>query len=229
MISPLSSVKLILKTLLVVGLLASGLAIGYYVFSKHQQPQMPPIIIGEPVVMRTKGGLLEVSKVVSIESVTQNFPGLIFPTVVTITAPATYRYHVELAPEWKFAQQGNMLIAISPPVRPSRPVAIDTAGMTVNSTLPFTNAAKLAAVTQLTPILNEKFQAYLPRQREDARKTIAEFVSKWVLDQGRFKDAKNLNVVVLFPDEPVNEILKVGLYPVLLPKELNPLTSSPSK
>ena len=222
MISPFSSVKLILKTLFVVGLLVGGFAIGYYVFGRNPpEPPQGTVIIGEPVVMRTKGGLLEVSKVVSTQSITKIFPGLFLDRSVTITVPATYRYHVELAPEWKFMRQDNVFVVVAPPIKPSMPVAINTAEMAITTNLPFGDAAKLQAAQQITPTLNEMFPAYMARQRGDARKTIAEFVTKWVLeqDQDKWKSAKDLRVVVLFPDESVNEALKIGLYPVPVPKE----------
>ena len=113
-------------------------------------------------------------------------------------------------------RQDNTFVVVAPPLKSSMPVAIDTQNMTVNVNWPFSNAEKLQAVQQITPFLNQKFQAYMARQRGDARKTIAEFVTKWVLEQDKWKHAKDLQVVVLFPDEPVNEALKAGLYPVPL-------------
>ena len=209
-----SVAKLVLKTVLAIMFFAGVFALGYYTASKTTAAAPGATILGEPVVMRTKGGALEVTKVVSTESITQTFPGLFFNNIVTITVPATYRYHVELAPEWKFMRQDNMFVVVAPPLRPSMPVAIDTAGMVVTAGWPFSSGEKLQAVAQITPLLNQKFQTYMARQREDARKTITEFVTKWVLEQDKWNNAKDLRVVVLFPDEPVKEALKVGLYPV---------------
>ena len=209
-----SVAKLVLKTVLAIMFVAGVFALGYYTASKTTAAAPGATILGEPGVMRTKGGALEVTKVVSTESITQIFPGMFFDRSVTITVPATYRYHVELAPEWKFMRQDNMFVVVAPPIRPSMPVAINTAGMVADTNLPFGEGVKNKAVQQITPLLNQKFQAYMARQRGDARRTITEFVTKWVLAQDKWKDAKDLQVVVLFPDEPVKEALKVGLYPV---------------
>ena len=216
-----SNVFLIIKVAIIT-LIATGLFFAGFYFGKPKSDQTPPAatITGHPTVMRTKGGLLEVSKITSVEQITQIFPGLFLDTSVTVTVPATYRYHIELAPEWKLMRHENMFVAIAPKIKPTLPPAFNTEGMTVNSSLPFAGNAKLAVIQQITPLLAQKARAYLSLQREPARRTVTEFVTKWVLDQDKYKDVKGLKVLVLFADEPIDDILKNGLYPIPNPADL---------
>lgn len=197
-------------------LIATGLLFAGFYFWKATTGQTLPgcTIVGEPIVMRTKGGLMEVSLITSNEQITQVFPGFFVDTAVTVTVPATYRYQIELAPEWKFMRHENMFVVVAPKIKPQVPAAFNTAGMTVNANLPFSFNQKLAVLQQVTPLLNSRANTYIPRQKEMARKTVSEFVKKWVLEQERFKNEKNLKVLVLFDDEPIFEILKDGPYPL---------------
>lgn len=84
------------------------------------------------LVMRTPGGLLEVSTVTSEERFdsTTNHTVLGVPlgkTVAQIRVPAVYRYHIPLAKGWDLRQSGDSLMVIAPAARPSLPVAINTA------------------------------------------------------------------------------------------------------
>ena len=69
-----------------------------------------------------------------------------------IRVPAHYRYHVELAPEWRVTvQPGGGVRVIAPRVRPTLPVAIDTARIEKESRglwSLFTGPDQLAALPQ---------------------------------------------------------------------------------
>jgi hypothetical protein len=47
--------------------------------------------------------------------------------------PATYRYHIALAPQWEVSRIGEIFKVIRPPVKPSLPVAVDLAKMQKDS------------------------------------------------------------------------------------------------
>jgi hypothetical protein len=169
---------------------------------------------GERIVMRTPGGLLEVSSVTTEERFdsTTRHTVLGVPvgrTIASVRVPTVYRYHVPLATEWTFRQAGDTLIVIAPTVRPSLPVAIDTARLESFSAgvwSPFTGEAAVAALQRsITEQLERK--AASPEltllQRESARHTVTEFVRKWVLEQPRWKGASAPTVFVFFEDEPL--------------------------
>ncbi len=169
---------------------------------------------GERIVMRTPGGLLEVSSVTAEERFDSSTQHTVLGvpvgrTVASVRVPTVYRYHVPLAPEWTFRQVGDTLIVVAPAVRPSLPVAIDTGRLESFSAgvwSPFTGEAAVAALQRSISERLER-KAASPElvllQRESARHTVTEFVRKWVLEQPRWKGASAPTVFVFFEDEPL--------------------------
>lgn len=166
------------------------------------------------VVMRTPGGLLEVSIITAEERFdsTTGHTVLGVPvgnTVAQIKVPTVYRYHIPLAKDWDFRISGRTLIVVAPPVRPSLPVAIDTGKLASFSSglwSPITGTAAVGALQKsITLKLAEKAASpqLLLLQREAARQTVSEFVQKWVVDQPRWKGVKPPTVFVFFEDEPL--------------------------
>ena len=166
------------------------------------------------VVMRTPGGLLEVSTITAEERFdsTTGYTVLGVPvgkTVAQIKVPAVYRYHIPLARDWDFRISGRTLIVVAPPARPSLPVAIDTGKLASFSSgiwSPITGTDAVGALQKsITLKLAEKAASpqLLLLQREAARQTVSEFVQKWVVDQPRWKGVKPPTVFVFFEDEPL--------------------------
>jgi len=167
----------------------------------------------EVLFMRTPGGLLEVSSMRMTEQFDKRFVyevlGLeVGETVAHVRVPATYRYHIQLAPLWKIERTDDVFRVVTPPVKPSLPVAVDLARLEQDEggtwlLLPF-NADKdrEALMREITGKLAQKAAspAYLALQREDARKTVAEFVEKWLVTQEPWKSAKQPRVEVVFSD-----------------------------
>lgn len=214
------------KIILALALLGLGFGSGW-----HFRPPEPPtstVVMPpkeEPIVMRTNGGLLEVSTINATEVFQRSTHTTIFdiplpgPTTSEIRAKATYRYHVALAPEWKFIRRENTIVVIAPPVKPSLPVAIDTATIEGNSRGVWSaitgNAAIQALQRTITASLAQKAAdpTYIALQREHARKTVAEFVQKWVLSQDKWKNA-NYSIQVFFADESLDAIQKRDYFPI---------------
>lgn len=211
--------------LLTVLLLISASANGY-LYLQNQKTSMQPwtIVVGEMIVMRTNGGVLEVSTVTGHEQFNQASSTTIFgftiPTsevIATVQAKATYRYHVKLAPEWKFFRRGNVFTVIAPPIQPSLPVAIDTTTLQVFSSglwSPVTgNVAITGLLQKLTPVLENRSWApsNIQLQRDSARLTVAEFVRKWVMGQDKWKEiGDKAQVQVFFADEPAEKLQAAG-------------------
>ncbi len=171
---------------------------------------------GGLVVMRTPGGLLEVSTIAAeerFESTTSHTVlGIdVGKTVALLRVPTVYRYHIPLAKDWSFRVMGDALIVVAPAVKPSLPVAIDTGNLESFSSglwSPFTGAdAREALQKSITRTLGEKAGSpeRLLLQREAARKTVSEFVQKWVVEQPRWKGAKTPAVLVFFEDEALGD------------------------
>lgn len=171
---------------------------------------------GATVVMRTPGGLLEVSTITAEErfdsSTKHTVLGvLLSKTVAQIRVPTVYRYHIPLAKEWNIRVSGNTLIVVAPPVQPSLPVAIDTGKLESFSSglwSPITGSEAVASLQRsITAKLGEKAasQQLILMQREAARLTLGEFVHKWVIGHERWKGLKTPTVFVFFEDEPLGK------------------------
>jgi hypothetical protein len=166
----------------------------------------------KPVVMRTKGGLLEVATVRALERFTRedsrDFWGLDLGTTVSqIQVPVTYRFHIEMAREWPIEVRGRTAVARAPAIKPSLPVAFDTTLMekyTKAGWARFNKEENLAALERsMTPTLAERASgdAYRGLAEDAGRKTIAEFITTWLLKETDWKRDPAHKVVVLFPGE----------------------------
>lgn len=166
----------------------------------------------KPIVMRTRGGLLEVATVRALERFTRedsrDFWGIDLGTTVSqIQVPVTYRFHIEMAREWPIEVRGFTAIARAPAVKPSLPVAFDTTLMekyTRAGWARFNKEENLEALQRsMTPTLAARASgdAYRGLAEEAARKTIAEFITLWLLRETDWKRDPGHKVVVLFPGE----------------------------
>jgi hypothetical protein len=167
----------------------------------------------EILVMRTSGGLLEVSQIRATEQFDTKFVYSVLgvkvgETIPHIRVPAVYRYHIELAPHWTVLRTDDVFTVITPPVRPSLPVAVDLKHMEkdVGGTwllVPLNQEDDLDALgREITEVLAQKAGSpvYLQLQRDAARRTVTEFVKKWLVTQQPWKVAKQPTIEVVFRD-----------------------------
>jgi hypothetical protein len=172
-------------------------------------------------VIRTKGGLLQVSTIRSPEtfqaSTDHTFLGIdLGQTTTQIRVPAVIHYHIELAREWPVTVKGDTLIVIAPAVKPTLPVAIDTARLerfAAGTWSLFTGTGELdrlqRSITQ-TLAVKAATPSYVQFQREAARQTVTEFVGQWLLTQERFQGMPKHAVRVFFADEPITALHPVS-------------------
>ena len=153
-------------------------------------------------------------------------------TTVEVEVPVTYRYHLRLDDPWKIEVHGPVCLVLAPAIRPSLPPALHTDRMrarTDESWLSFDGAEKMAALQRnLTPRLSERAKSpgHMAMVREPARKTVANFVRSWLLQQNYWTDSRFATVRVIFPDEVDGEFNGVEIGPVpeikLNPKKVDP-------
>jgi hypothetical protein len=168
----------------------------------------------EVLVMRTPGGLLEVSRIHATEVFETRFSHSLLgvpvgETVPRIRVPVVYRYQIELAPEWNVLRTGREFTVVAPSVKPALPVGVDFGRMEKEASgtwilLPFSGTASLDDLErELTARLAKKavLPAYLQLQREPARQTVEEFVRKWLVRQERWSTESGSTVRVYFADE----------------------------
>ena len=168
----------------------------------------------EILVMRTRGGLLEVSRIHATEVFETTFTHTLLGVTVgqtrpRIRVPVVYRYQVALAPEWQVMRTGREFTVVAPPAQPALPVGVDFRRMQKETSgtwvlLPFTEDESLADLErELSDKLARKatLSAYLDLQRPLARRTLEEFVRKWLLTQARWSTEAGATVRVYFADE----------------------------
>lgn len=168
-------------------------------------------------VIRTKGGLLAVSTIKAPElfQATADHTVLGVPvgqTTSQIRVQAVYGYHVELAPEWKVTLRDKTFIVIAPRVKPTLPVAVDTARLERYASGAWSVFTGPAELDRLQRSISQSLAAkaalpsYIQFQREAARTTVTEFVTKWLITQQRYQPAGDYKVRVFFADEPIEAL-----------------------
>jgi hypothetical protein len=134
-----------------------------------------------------------------------NIPGA--TTTVVIRVPVIYRYYVPASGEWDIKVIDNTCLIYAPELRPTLPPAIQTDSMkisTIEGPLAFHGEEQQAKLLQsLTPQLekNAKDSTKVKFIREEARKTVAEFVQTWLLQRGDWGERKIENIKVFFKGE----------------------------
>jgi len=169
-----------------------------------------------PTIFRTPGGNLELAGLNATETfissdtakmsfLNMNIPGA--TTTVIITVPVVYRYYVPLREQWDIEVTDNTCLVVAPELRPTLPPAIQSDQMqikTIEGPLAFDGAEKQAKLLQgLTPQLeaNAKDSTKIKLVREEARKTVAEFIQAWLLQRGDWGEQKIENIKIFFRGE----------------------------
>lgn len=122
-----------------------------------------------------------------------------------IKVPATYRFHIKLSEMKQARLDGSVLVVTAPMIRPSLPVAFDTAAMekkTDDTWLRFDAAQQLADLEKtVTPALAVRAIGHVATVRETARRDIEEFVQKWIVESHPDYRSQIKAVKVIFPGE----------------------------
>lgn len=176
-------------------------------------------------IQRTHGDHLEVaSPTTTVETFTKADSkmaawGKIYlgTTITEIKVPATYRFHVKLS-EMKDAKvDGNVLIITAPEIRPSLPVAFDTAGIEKKSDSGWARFNSEEQLAEMEKKISEGLAERAVKQgevvREHARKDIEEFVQRWIVDNNPKLREQVRAIKVLFPGETAEKVKSETLLP----------------
>jgi hypothetical protein len=165
-----------------------------------------------PVVMHTSGGRLEVATVTATEAFKLDAPpkslfGVdLGQTVSNVQAKVVYRYHIEMAKEWPIKVHGTTAIVEAAEIKPTLPVAFDTATMekqTKSGWARFDKHDNLDELERrLSPQLEERAYGYKGLALESARKSVGDFVRTWLMKQQLSQPGVAYQVQVVFPGEP---------------------------
>jgi hypothetical protein len=160
------------------------------------------------------GNILEIATAEASEQFTRSSNvalfGKVLPlgtTVSEITVPATYRFHIDLNDEWTITSVGTRLYAVAPRVRPSLPVAFDTAGVRKKTQSGWARWDKSENLEALEREVSEKLAeragqpATIRKVRDEGRLAVASFVQKWLVGQNAWAEDRFDQIVVVFADE----------------------------
>lgn len=135
-------------------------------------------------------------------------------TYSKIKVPATFRYHVDLADEWKIEVKDKCCVVHAPTLRPTVPVAFDTARMETYAESGWARFDKAEILSQLekdiTPLLNGRAseQKLMSDARMQARDVVARFVRNWLRSSHQWqKDAFNSITVIFEGEAPYTKTL----------------------
>lgn len=195
-------------------LLLGGIALAWYVLRPPVVEQGPAASNDIPVVIRTNGGLLEVATIRHRRAfdLTNAFTVLGYKIpfckeTATYTVDAAITYRVRLAKRWIGDYTDGTLHLSVPPPEPSLPVAFDTSRL--RATL---DACRLAPSLNTKDDLLRSISGKLANDAKgpgymkiargvEARATIEEFASKWLLGQKRYDLPNGTPIEVIFNDE----------------------------
>ena len=200
------------KRFLVLAVLMLALVGVAYLYFRHQRTEPTPWERDIPVVFRTPGGLLEVAGFDFKEDFYKSdskswFAVNLGTTVSQIQVPVRYRYHVELPSDWKVVIRGQTCLVAAPEILPTLPIAFDTTGMQKKTDSGWARFNKDENLQQLERSITGELETkaksdkYVAQIREAARKTVAEFITTWLLHDQQWKDDAFHSVKVYFPGE----------------------------
>ena len=200
------------------GLVAAAVAV-YYLLPRSGLTPAPHDWTAEwrtdpPVVSTLPGGLLETATIRMGEDFYKSdaltWWGLYLGNTAShIQVAATYRYGVPLAdPVWEIVTKGQIAVVVAPVLRPSLPVAVDTSTWRERTENGWARFDKEEQLEQLRRGVSNDLEqrANDPRRialaREASRRTIGEFVEKWLLTKDpQWKPGAFSVVKVVFQDE----------------------------
>lgn len=161
-----------------------------------------------------EGNILEVATATATEKFSRKTNLAMFgktlplgTTVSEISVPATYRYHIDLNDDWFLTSDGSRLLVLAPRVRPSLPVAFDTAKMQKKSKSGWARWDGDESLSELEKTITARLgaraadESTLQKIRDESRDSVAKFVQGWLLSREAWGQKKIEEIVVMFDGE----------------------------
>jgi len=139
-----------------------------------------------------------------------------------MTVPVTYRYHIRLYDTWKLHIGGGTLIVCAPEIRCSLPPAIHTDEIQETTARGWARGTPVDLLEELrrdlTPVLSQYANDHrrLELVRDTCRQSVAEFIRRWLENEGRWRQGKFTAINVKFTSEsvvPANPTLQLHFQP----------------
>ena len=165
---------------------------------RSEEKPVKTLALDEIVVLRTPGGVLEVSHLIrneefrwktSYECPVIDCSALMKPTISEIRVPVHYVYRIPLAQSWTLQRRGEGYVLKVPGVQPSMPPTVDLSRMELKTSKgwlsPGAQGNRESLLRNLVPELSARASQahYIEAQRAQATKTVQEFAAKWMREQ----------------------------------------------
>lgn len=138
--------------------------------------------------------------------------------VSEIVVPATYRFHIELDGEWQIEHRGNRLVVKAPPIRPTLPVAFDTATVEKKTTAGWARWDSAKDLEELERGITKGLEQRaskpetMARAEDAGRLAVARFVRDWLLSHEAWGQGAFEEIVVVFEGSKANpEVVPTAL------------------
>lgn len=211
--SKMPTSRLLLIGVILVGLIGAAAAL---FFPKTKEKAEPILAKDEILILRTPGGMLEVATLVRNEefrwSTEYNCPlvdcgSLLGKTISDVRVPVHYTYRIPLAKEWSLTVKDVHFELVVPNLEPKLPAAIEVAKLEIRTDTKWFSPSKTphreSVIRNLGPEFDRRAtqSKYVDAIRDDAKKAVAEFATKWMIEQGVEPKLRGYQVRVSFPDD----------------------------
>jgi len=178
--------------------------------------KIPKLAKDEIVTVRTKGGRLQVSTLVKNEEFVWQTSwtcplidcGKHLPkTVSEVRLPVHYTFAIPLAKEWSLKFRGEYFELKAPKEEVNLPPGLELSKLEMKTNKGWISPDAADNQASLMKHLGSELAAraaradYLSAQRDEARKTVAEFARKWMVEQGLGKGKADYPIKVFFEGE----------------------------
>jgi hypothetical protein len=167
------------------------------------------------VVVRTKGGKLQVSSLVKNEEFAWQTSwtcplidcNSLPKTVSEVRLPVHYTFAIPLASEWNLKFRGTHFELNVAKEEANIPPGLEVDKLEMRTSKgwfsPNVAENQISLMKHLGPELATRAvkSSYVSAQRDEARKTVAEFARRWMVEQGVGKDKADYPINVLFEGE----------------------------
>ena len=124
-----------------------------------------------------------------------------------INVPATYRFHIDLNDEWKLTPEGKRLLVRAPRIRPTLPVAFDSARVEKKTSAGWVRWDKDGDLAELEKGITGELAtraadpATIAKIEDEGRLAVARFVRTWLLSREAWGEGRFEEIVVVFEGE----------------------------
>ena len=173
------------------------------------EPFKSTVIHGEMIPFRTAGGMLETHGFKRMESLHKATGSFLGTTSSEIRLNATFRYAIELRSKWNLYIDDTRHLAfiIAPAFHPQLPVAVDSSTVFEHTESGWGRFNKWEHLQSLQREVSNHLASlatsaeYIELGRKQARITVEEFVTDWILKHRAWSKNCQPFVKVFFADE----------------------------